>query len=99
MIDHEGDIFFFLYGKGMREKEDLKGGIRAAIFVAIRWRLKVVNNKLQNDVVSLSLSPPPPPPPPLCVCVCVFKINKRILFKIKGVVWSFGFKLGLNLFF
>jgi hypothetical protein len=72
MIDHEGDIFFFLYGKDMREKEDLKGGTRAAIFVAIRWRLKVVNNKLQNDVLSLSLSLSLSLPLPLYVCVCVF---------------------------
>jgi hypothetical protein len=35
MTGHKGDIFFFLYGEGMREKEDLKGGIRVAIFVAI----------------------------------------------------------------
>jgi hypothetical protein len=28
-------VFFFLYGEGMREKEDLKGGNRVAIFVAI----------------------------------------------------------------
>jgi hypothetical protein len=26
-------FFFFLYGEGMREKEDLKGGIRATVFV------------------------------------------------------------------
>ena len=35
MTGHKGDIFFFLYGEGMREKEDFKGGIRVAIFVAI----------------------------------------------------------------
>jgi hypothetical protein len=33
MADHEGDILFFLYSEGIREKESLKGGIKDAIFV------------------------------------------------------------------
>jgi len=31
----EWHLFFFLYGKGMRENEGLKGSIRVVIFIAI----------------------------------------------------------------
>jgi len=32
MTCHEDDIFFILYGEGIREKKGLKCGIRATIF-------------------------------------------------------------------
>jgi hypothetical protein len=56
----------------MREKEGLEGSIKPAIFVAIRWRLKVMNSGLQNDIVSL--------------IIFLIKINKTISFQIKHVV-------------